>query len=336
MADGQQHIVIIGGGFGGINTAKKLEGSDAKVTIIDKNNHHLFQPLLYQVATAAISPSDIAMPIRQLFGKNSGFEVLLAEVKSIDKHTNTLTFTDGRELSFDKLVIATGSKYNYFGNTEWAKHAPGLKSIADAEEIRDRILFSLEKANQLDSPEEREPYLTFVVVGGGPTGVETAGAIAEIVKRNVMEDFSHLSKEETRILLVEALPGILNGYPDSLSEKAQTTLENMGVEILLEQPVDHVEDGKVVLEDDFIETPNMIWAAGVVATSLVDSLDAEQSKTNRVKVTARLTLPGHPNIFVIGDAAHLEQDGDPAGKIRGQVAGFGHPAGRRSTLSLFG
>jgi NADH dehydrogenase len=311
MAKEKQHIVIIGGGFAGINAAKQLKKADAKVTIIDKNNHHLFQPLLYQVATAALSPGDIAMPIRSLFGRNSEFKILLAEVEFINKQENRLTLNDGRTVDFDQLVVASGSEYNYFGNDDWADYAPGLKSIADALDIRERILLSLEKADQLDDPEKRQPYLTFVIVGGGPTGVETSGAIAEIVKSHIINDYHSLNKDETRIFLVEAMSGILNGYPDPLPQKARKTLENMGVQVMTDAPVNKIEEGKVTLENGTIETPNMMWAAGVAATNLVNSLDAEQDKTNRVKVTKQLTLPDHPNIFVIGDTAYLEQEGDP-------------------------
>jgi NADH dehydrogenase len=311
MTEEKQHIVIIGGGFAGINAAKQLKNTNNNVTIIDKNNHHLFQPLLYQVATAAISPGDIATPIRGLFGKRAGFDILLAEVDSINKQENSVTLTDGRTIDFDQLIVATGSEYNYFGNDEWANYAPGLKSISDALDVRERILLSLEKADQLDDPDKRRPYLTFVIIGGGPTGVETAGAIAEIVKYHVINDYSSLNKEETRIFLVEAMSGILNGYPDSLSKKAQKTLEDMGVQVMLNAPVNKIEKGKVILENDTIETPNMLWAAGVAATDLVNSLGAEQDRTNRVKVTKQLTLPDHPNIFVIGDTAYFEQEGHP-------------------------
>lgn len=311
MSENRKHIVIVGGGFGGINAAKNLKNAEADITIIDRTNHHLFQPLLYQVATAALSPGDIAMPIRAILDNKQNLKVLLGEVTAIDKSQNSLTLSDGRTIDFDYLILAPGAQYNYFGNEDWENHAPGLKTISDALQIRERILLSLEQAEQLDDPKLREPYLTFVVIGGGPTGVEMAGAIAEIAKRNMMRDYSNFSKNETRIYLVEAGPGILNGYPESLSEKARETLEDMGVRVLLETPVTGIGKGEVKLKEGVLETPNIIWAAGVAASPLLSSLKTEQDRMGRIKVNRDLSLPGNPNIFVIGDAAHLEEDGNP-------------------------
>ncbi len=311
MSENRKHIVIVGGGFGGINAAKNLRKADADITIIDRTNHHLFQPLLYQVATAALSPGDIAMPIRAILSNKRNVKVLLGEVTAVDKSQNFLSLSDGRTIDFDYLVLAPGARYNYFGNEDWERHAPGLKTISDALQIRERILLSLEQAEQLDDPKLREPYLTFVVIGGGPTGVEMAGAIAEIAKRNMMRDYSNFSKNETRIYLVEAGPRILNGYPESLSEKARKTLEDMGVRVLLNTPVTGIDKGEVKLKEGVLETPNIIWAAGVAASPLLSSLETEQDRMGRVKVNTDLSLPGNPNIFVIGDAAHLEDDGNP-------------------------
>lgn len=300
----RKHVVIIGGGFGGISAAKKLKKADVDITIIDKTNHHLFQPLLYQVATAALSPGDIAVPIRAILGQRKGLKVLLGKVTNVNKQDNYVELESGRQISFDYLVLAPGAQYNYFGNDDWEKHAPGLKSIGDALQVRERILLSLEKAEQLKDPKLREPYLTYVVVGGGPTGVEMAGAIGEIVKRNMMRDYSTFSKNETRIFLVEAGPKILNGYPDTLSEKARESLEDMGVRVLLNTPVTKINKAEVSFSEGTIETPNIIWAAGVAASPLLTSLDTEQDRTGRVKVKGDLSIPGNKNIFVIGDAAH--------------------------------
>lgn len=311
MPGDRKHIVIIGGGFAGINAAKNLKKADVDITLIDKTNHHLFQPLLYQVATAALSPGDIAVPIRAILGDKQNIKVLLGEVTQIHKTEKTLSLADGRTIDFDYLVLAPGARYNYFGNEEWEDYAPGLKTISDALQIRERILLSLEKAEQLADPKLREPYLTFVIIGGGPTGVEMAGAIAEIAKRNMMRDYSNFSKNETRIFLVEAGPIILNGYPDSLSKKARETLEDMGVRVLLNTPVTELGKHKVKFKEGTIETPNIIWAAGVAASPLLSSLETEQDKTGRVKVKEDLSIPGHPNIFVLGDAAHFMQDGSP-------------------------
>jgi len=311
LNDSKQHVVIVGGGFGGISAAKKLKKADLRLTIIDRTNHHLFQPLLYQVATAALSPGDIAIPIRAILGEQSKVKVMLGDVASVNKHNQTLRLADGRSLDFDKLILAPGAHYNYFGNDDWENHAPGLKTIADSLQIRERILLSLEKAEQLDDPKLREPYLTYVIIGGGPTGVEMAGAIAEIAKRNMMRDYSNFSKDDTRIFLIEAGPKILNGYPESLSEKARLTLENMGVSVLLNTPVTDIQKSAVTIEQGTIETPNIIWAAGVAASTLLSSLNEEQDKTGRVKVQRDLSISGNENIFVIGDAMHFEQDGNP-------------------------
>ncbi len=312
MGTEQKHIVIVGGGFGGINVAKKLKKSDVRITIIDKTNHHLFQPLLYQVATAAISPGDIAIPIRAILGRNRNVKTVMGKVTSVNRNEKHVTLENGRNIAFDYLIMAPGSQYNYFGNDDWKDYAPGLKSIGDALKVRERLLLSLEEAEQLDDPKLREPYLTYVIIGGGPTGVEMAGAIAEIAKRSMMRDYKNFSKNETRIFLVEATSRILNGYPESLSEKARQTLEDMGVRVLLDTPVTDISDAKVKFKEGALETPNIIWAAGVAASPLLDSLDAEQDRSGRVKVNSDLSIPGYPNIFVIGDAAYLEdQDGNP-------------------------
>ncbi len=302
----QRHIVIVGGGFGGISAARELRKSDAKITLIDKTNHHLFQPLLYQVATAALSPGDIAAPIRAIVGKYSNVSVLLGEVEKVDPEHQHLILSDGRIIPYDELILSPGSGYNYFGNDSWKEHAPGLKSIGDALRVRERILLSLEEAEQIDDPKLREPYLTFVIVGGGPTGVEMAGAIAEIAKRTMMRDYKNISPNEVRIFLVEAASGILNGFPESLSEKARKMLEKMGVRVLLNTPVMNIGKDRVSFKQGSIETPNLIWAAGVVASPLLSCLNVEQDRTGRVKVKGDLSIPVYPNVFVLGDAAHAD------------------------------
>ena len=302
----KKHIVIIGGGFAGISVAKELKGTDAMVTIIDKSNHHLFQPLLYQVATAALSPGDIATPIRAIVGKDSGIQVVLGEVGEIDAKAKHLILLDGKLIRYDQLVIATGAKYNYFGNDQWEKHAPGLKSLSDALQVRECILLSLEEAEHIKDPDLRKPFLTYVIIGGGPTGVEMAGAIAEITKRSIRRDYNNITEEEVRIVLVEAAAGILNGYPVSLSGKAKRMLVGLGVEVLLNTPVRNIEEGKVSFENGSIESSNIIWAAGVVASPLTQSLNAKHDRTGRVFVNDDLSLPGDPDIFVIGDTAHYK------------------------------
>lgn len=304
----RRHIVIIGGGFGGINAAKKLAKADVDITLIDKNNHHLFQPLLYQVATAALSPGDIAEPIRAILGDYPNVEVLLAKVDGVDEEGKAVLLSDGRRIDYDSLVMAAGAQYNYFGNDSWEQHAPGLKSVADALKIRERILLSLEKADQIPDPEKRKKYLRFVVIGGGPTGVEMAGAIAEIAKRNMMRDYHNFERDETEIYLLEAAPQILNGYPENLARKGQKMLEDMGVIVKTGTPVTHIEENKVFTNDGLYETPNIIWGAGVVANPVFKTLNAERDKAGRVKVGSDLSLPNNPDIFVIGDAAHAEDE----------------------------
>lgn len=307
------HVVIVGGGFAGITAAKNLSSKDFKVTIIDKSNHHLFQPLLYQVATAALSPGDIAVPIRSVFTKQKNINVVLGKVVSISKKDRAVQLADGDLFSFDYLIVATGAKYNYFGNDDWEKNAAGLKSVKDAIRIRERILLSLEEADKIPDVETRKKYLTFVVIGAGPTGVEMAGSIAEIAKRNMMRDYRNFHKNETTVHLVEAAGTVLNGYHEKLSESALNTLTKMGVQVILNSPVKKITAEGVQLKNHFIETPNVIWAAGVSGTSLLDELsDEERDRSGRIKVKKDLSITSDPNIFVLGDAAHFEgKDGNP-------------------------
>ena len=305
-------IVIVGGGFGGISVAKALRKTDCNVTLVDKRNHHLFQPLLYQVATAALSPGDIAVPIRAIFGNDKNIRTVLGEVISIDKTKNRIHLSDGSFLDFDYLILAPGAIYNYFGNKQWKDHAPGLKTLKNALSVRERILVSLEEADKIEDPEVRKKYLTYAVIGAGPTGVEMAGAIAEIAKRNMMRDFRNIRTEETEVILIEAGSSVLNGYPEDLSNKAKSDLEEKGVSVLLNNPVQSIQENGVELENSFIETPNIIWAAGVKASPLLQSLDCELDKMGRAIVEPYLNIPGYPSIFVIGDAAHVKgKDGQP-------------------------
>lgn len=295
-----------------MNVAKSLANTDYEITIIDKANHHLFQPLLYQVATAALSPGDIATPIRSVFTKQSNVKVVLGEVVEVSKSDQVVQLAEGDVIPFDYLVIATGAEYNYFGNDEWVPRAPGLKSLDDALKIRERILVSLEQAEKTPDLEDRKPYLTFVVIGGGPTGVEMAGSIAEIAKRNMMRDYRNFHRNETKVYLVEAAGGVLNGFSESLSDNALETLTKMGVNVLLNSPVEEIRKDGVQLKNQFIETPNIIWAAGVSGTDLTNNMGNETDRIGRVKVNSDLSINDHPNIFVIGDAAYFEDEkGDP-------------------------
>ncbi len=304
MESKRRHIVIIGGGFGGIATAKALKNTDADVTIIDRLNHHLFQPLLYQVATAELSPGDIAAPIRTIINKNPRIKVILGEVERINPKEKSLKLKNGRCISFDQLVVATGAQYNYFGHEEWAEFAPGMKSVSDALKVREQLLMSMEEAEQLKDSNKRKSLLTYVIIGGGPTGVEMAGAIAEIAGNGMKHGYHSIKPEDARIYLIEAGPRILNAFPESLGEKAKKMLEKMGVKVLLNTPVINIEKNKVHLKVGSIETPNIIWAAGIKASSLLDSLKVEQDRSGRVLVGSDLSIPKYPDIFIIGDSAH--------------------------------
>ena len=255
-----KRVVIIGAGFGGLTAAKEIAKKNFNITVIDKTNHHLFQPLLYQVATAALSPADIAIPIRSVFSKYKNVEVLLGEVKSIDKEHRKVFF-NGSEINFDYLIIATGSRHSYFGRDEWEKYAPGLKTLNDALKIRENILLSLESAELEKDPVKRQKYLNFVIIGGGPTGVELAGAISEIVNKNLISDFRNIDSSMTKVCLVEVLPAILSAYPNKLSARALNDLKNLGVEVILNEKVTEINENGVKVGSRFIETKNILWAA---------------------------------------------------------------------------
>ena len=300
-------VVIVGAGFGGLTAAKALSKFDIDITIIDKTNHHVFQPLLYQVATTALSPADISTTIRSVFSQNKNVKVLLGEVRSIDKE-NKKVFFNGSEIEFDYLIIATGARHSYFGKNEWEKFAPGLKTINDALKIRERILLSLEAAEKENDPAKRQKYLNFVIIGGGPTGVELAGAISEIVNKNVLPDFRNIDANMTKVYLVEALPKILSTYPDKLSEHALQDLKDLQVEVSLGEKVTEINDKGVKVGDKFIESNNVLWAAGNEVSPLIKSLETETDRTGRAIVKDDLSLIENENIFVIGDAAAVKNE----------------------------
>jgi len=302
-----KRLVIVGAGFGGLTAAKELAKKDFNITVIDKTNHHLFQPLLYQVATAALSPADIAIPIRSTFSKNKNVEVLLGEVKSIDKEKKKVFF-NGSELDFDYLIIATGSRHSYFGKDEWEKYAPGLKTLNDALKIRETILLSLEAAEKEKDPVKRQRYLNFVIIGGGPTGVELAGAISEIVNQNLIPDFRNIDASMTKVFMVEALPNILSSYPESLSKRALEDLQKLEVEVILNEKVTGINENGVKVGDRFIETKNILWAAGNQASSLIQTAGIQTDRAGRAVVSDDLSIEGYSNIFVIGDAAAFKNE----------------------------
>jgi len=303
-------VVILGGGFGGLTLAQKLRNAPVRLTLIDRQNHHLFQPLLYQVATAGLSANDIASPIRRVLRGQKNVEVVLADATAIDLDTKTVVLTDGA-VGFDYLVVATGVTHSYFGHDEWAPYAPGLKSITDALEIRRRVLLAFEVAEREPDPEKRHAWLTFVIVGAGPTGVELAGAITEVARYTLARDFHHIDPTQARIILLEGSPRVLPTYIEELSEKARVQLEELGVDVRTSQMVSHIDADGVTIGDDRIEAKTVLWAAGVAASPLAQTLGVPLDRAGRVRVNPDLTVPGRDDVFVIGDLASLEQDGKP-------------------------
>jgi len=305
------HIVIVGAGFGGLSAAKVLARTNAEVTVIDERNYHLFQPLLYQVATAGLSPADIAAPIRAILSRQKNTRVLLGRVTGIGVSSRTVELRD-RKVPYDYLIVATGARHAYFGHDEWAAFAPGLKKIDDATRVRRKILIAFERAENEDDAQERRRLMTFVVVGGGPTGVEMAGAIAELAKVAIAFDFRAIDPMASRIILIEAGPRLLPVFPERLSEVARQSLVKLGVEVRLGARVTACNADGVALGDERIECRTIIWAAGVAASPAAEWLGVEPDRTGRVSVNADLSLPGHPEIFVIGDTARvLDQAGNP-------------------------
>ncbi|HEX2120081.1 MAG TPA: NAD(P)/FAD-dependent oxidoreductase, partial [Thermoanaerobaculia bacterium] len=301
------HIVIIGGGFGGLYTARGLRSVEADVTLVDRHNYHLFQPLLYQVATAALNPSDIAMPIRAILRRQKNVSVLLGEARSIDPAQQRVQLADGASLAYDFLVVATGATHSYFGHPEWERDAPGLKTIEDALEIRRRVLLAFEAAERETDPAAQQAWLTFVVIGGGPTGVELAGALSEIARQTMVRDFRRIRSESARVILLEGKERVLPPYPPSLSEKARQQLVDPGVDVITGAVVTDVNDREVRVGDRLIPARTVLWGAGVQASPLARSLGVPLDRAGRVLVEPDLTIPGHKNVFVIGDLAAVKQ-----------------------------
>jgi len=305
----KKKVIILGAGFGGLTVAKNLGDTEFDVTLIDKTNHHLFQPLLYQVATAALSPSDIAVPIRSLLSGYKNIKVIMDEVVSIDKINRSVMLKNSNSiLQFDYLVVAVGARHSYFGKNDWEVIAPGLKTLTDALVIREKIIEALELAEKENNNELMKKYLTFVIVGGGPTGVELAGAIAEIAKETMIKDYKNFKPEDTKVILIEAADRILPSFDKKLSEHAKEDLAQMGVEVRLNTKVENINEEGVFTNNGFIPSKTIIWAAGNQASPLLKSLDAELDRAGRVIVNKDCSLPNHPEIFVIGDAAHFEDE----------------------------
>ena len=304
-------VVIIGAGFGGLEAAKKLCGEQVKVTVIDRTNYHLFQPLLYQVATAALSPADIAAPVRAVLSKCDNVEVMLAEVQSVDVQARNVKLTDG-EVAYDFLIIATGARHSYFGHPEWEKLAPGLKSLEDAVEIRRRILMAFEYAEKISDEAARKAAMTFVVIGGGPTGVEMAGAIAEIARYTLAKDFRHIDPSQARVILIEGEPKVLASFPDDLRDSAMKQLVDLGVEVRTGIHATNLSEQGLQVGNEFIPCRVKIWAAGNNASFVGRSLGVPVDRVGRVMVNNDLTIPNHPEVQAIGDLANFShQTGQP-------------------------
>ncbi len=305
------HVVIVGAGFGGTVLARKLVHAPCRVTLIDRRNYHLFQPLLYQVATAALSPADIAVPIRTMFREQPNVRVLLGRVTGVDTERREVLMGDSR-VPYDTLVLATGARHSYFGKDHWEPYAPGLKKIDDATEIRRRILLAFEQAENSTDPQEQRDLMTFAVVGGGPTGVELAGAIAELARHGMAREFRNIDPVQARVLLVQAAPRLLPPFPESLSARTKTSLERLGVEVMLDSMVEEVDELGITVKGERIGARTVFWAAGVAASPAAKWIDGESDRSGRLKVGPDLSVPGHPEIFAIGDTALSEAwDGKP-------------------------
>jgi NADH dehydrogenase len=328
------HVVVLGVGFAGLEAAKLLRHAPAVVTIVDHHNYHLFQPLLYQVATAALEPADIAGPIRQVV-RADNIRNFMGEAVSIDVARKRVCLTD-QELEYDYLIVATGSTHSYFGHNDWPQYAPGLKTLEDAVEIRRRILYAFEAAERTNDPAERREWLTFVVVGAGPTGVELAGALAEIARQTPSADYRNIDPRSAKILLLEGLPRVLTAYTEDLSRAAQRSLERLGVEVRTGTQVTELSEGVVVAGNERIRTRTVLWGAGVAASPVVRSLGTELDKAGRVKVTPQLSVPGHDEIFVVGDLAALNQDGKPLPGLAPVAMAEGKHAARNVLRALEG
>jgi len=303
MPNNRTRVVIVGAGFGGLEAAKRLAHQDVDVTVIDRRNHHLFQPLLYQVATAALSPADIAAPIRSILARARNVRVLLDGVCGVIPGANHVCLESGRLLPYDRLILATGARHSYFGRDEWAHYAPGIKTIEDATAVRRRVLLALERAETETNRATRNALLTFVVIGGGPTGVEMAGAIAELARKSVSRDFRSITPHCSRVVLVEAGPRLLPSFPDVLSQRTLKALEKLGVEVRLGIPVSDIAETCIRVGKEEIATHTAVWAAGVEASPAAQWLGASADRSGRVLVAPDLSVPGHPDIFVIGDTA---------------------------------
>ncbi len=329
------HVVIVGGGFAGLEAAKALARVPADVTLVDRKNHHVFQPLLYQVAAAGLSPAEIASPIRRILRRQANVRVLLGDVAAIDPSARRVTLDSG-ELAYDFLLLAAGATHSYFGHDAWESHAPGLKTIEDALEIRRRALIAFEQAEREQDAEARRQWLTFAVIGGGPTGVEMAGAFAEIARHSLARDFRRIDPRAARVVLIEAGPRVLSAYPEDLSRKAQAQLEALGVQVWTGSAVTGIDTSSVEVGADRLAARTIVWAAGVQGSPLARSLGVPLDRAGRVRVQPDLSVPGHPSVFVIGDLASFEQDGRGVPGVAPAAIQMGAHAGANLARALRG
>jgi NADH dehydrogenase len=336
----QRKVVVIGGGFAGLWAVRKLARAPVDITLIDRSNHHLFQPLLYQVATAGLAAPSIAAPLRHVLRDQRNVTVIMGEVDAIDTAARTVRCGQ-RDLPYDYLLVATGATHAYFGHDAWAPAAPGLKTLDDAFVIRRRILTAFEQAETATSEAQRDACLTFAVIGGGPTGVELAGTLAEIARHTMPRDFRHIDSRRTRVLLIEAGPRVLSTFAEELSAKAKAALEKLGVEVRLGAPVTRIEGGTVTFGDQTVNARTVLWAAGVAASPLGKLLvsqagGGEIDRAGRVHVAPDLSLPGHPEIFVAGDLASVRQDGNPVPGVATAAKQMGNSAGENIAARVAG
>ncbi len=331
------HVVVIGGGFAGLWAVRALAKAPVRITLVDRRNHHLFQPLLYQVATAGLSAPDIAAPLRHILRKQRNVEVRLAEVRDIAPGDKSVTLDDGSVLAFDHLLVASGATHAYFGHDEWARHAPGLKTLDDALDLRRKLLLAFERAEAETDPRQRAAWLNFAIVGGGPTGVELAGTLAEIARHTLRNEFRNIDPAEARVRLVEAGPRVLASFPEDLSARALRQLQKLGVEVLTGTPVSEIRGDGYQLGEEFVPARTVVWAAGVAASPLARALDVPLDRAGRVIVEPDLSIPGHPDIFVAGDLALVKRgDGTPVPGVAPAAKQMGRHVGATLLARLRG
>ncbi|WP_337054645.1 NAD(P)/FAD-dependent oxidoreductase [Pseudoxanthomonas sp. USHLN014] len=337
MSVSTHHLVIVGGGFAGLWAARALDDAPVRITLIDRHNHHLFQPLLYQVATAGLSAPDIAAPLRHILRDQRNVEVQLGEVTRLLPDAHTIELADGTSLRYDTLVLATGAGHAYFGNDAWAEHAPGLKTLDDALRLRREMLVAFERAEAEPDPAKRAAWLHFAIVGGGPTGVELAGTLAEIARHTLKHEFRHIDPTQARVRLIEAGPRVLPSFPEDLTDKARAQLEKLGVEVCTGAPVTHIDEHGYTLGGQTFAARTVVWAAGVAASPLARSLGVPLDRAGRVLVRPDLSVPGHPDIFVGGDLAAVTQaDGKPVPGVAPAAKQMGRYIAKSLRLRLAG